>query len=154
MTVHDEASASVNHGFPLTERRLKRLSRVKRFAVRTEPMRRHSYDSGGALLLRSSFGMIPEFYYAGFPRQFRLRKRERSSSYVTDDEDENGRKGHVRKERNYSKTASYSGKHALARFAIAGDRRSGFCCDWSDIHQLCACCSGTKAAASSRGRKV
>ena len=50
--------------------------------------------------------MIPEFYYADFPRQFRLRKRERSSSYVTDDEDENGRKGHVRKERNYSKTAS------------------------------------------------
>ncbi len=50
--------------------------------------------------------MIPEFYYADFPRQFRLRKRERSSSYVTDDEDENGRKGHVRKERNHSKTAS------------------------------------------------
>ncbi len=50
--------------------------------------------------------MIPELYYADFPRQFRLRKRERSSSYVTDDEDENGRKGHVRKERNYSKTAS------------------------------------------------
>ena len=57
---------------------------------------------------RSCFGMIPEFYYADFPRQFRLRKRERSSSYVTDDEDENGRKGHVRKERNHSKTASYS----------------------------------------------
>ena len=50
--------------------------------------------------------MIPEFYYADFPRQFRLRKRERSSSYVTDDEDENGRKGQVRKERNSSKTAS------------------------------------------------
>ena len=58
------------------------------------------------LTLRSCFGMIPEFYYADYPRQFRLRKRERSSSYVTDDEDENGRKGHVRKERNYSKTAS------------------------------------------------
>ena len=59
-------------------------------------------------ILSSTSGMIPEFYYADFPRQFRLRKRERSSSYVTDDEDENGRKGHVRKERNYSKTASYS----------------------------------------------
>ncbi len=45
--------------------------------------------------------MVPAFYYAEFSRQFRLWKRERSSSYVTDDKDENGRKGRVRKKRNY-----------------------------------------------------
>ncbi len=50
--------------------------------------------------------MIAEFYYAEFSRQFRLWKRERSSSYVTDEKDKNGRKGRVRKERNYFKTAS------------------------------------------------
>ncbi len=47
--------------------------------------------------------MVPAFYYAEFSRQFRLWKRERSSSYVTDDKDENGRKGRVRKKRNYFK---------------------------------------------------
>ena len=51
--------------------------------------------------------MVPEFYYAEFSRQFRLWKRERSGGYVTDDKDENGRKGRVRKERNYFNTASY-----------------------------------------------
>ena len=49
---------------------------------------------------RSCFEMVPDFYHAEFSRQFRLRKRERSSGYVTDDEDENGRKGRVIKERN------------------------------------------------------
>ena len=48
---------------------------------------------------------VPEFYYAEFSRQFRLWKRERSGGYVTDDKDENVRKGRVRKERNYFKTA-------------------------------------------------
>ncbi len=57
-------------------------------------------------MVGSCFEMVPEFYYVEFSRQFRLRKREHSSSYVTDDEDENGRKGLVRKERNYFKTAS------------------------------------------------
>ena len=52
------------------------------------------------LRLRSCFEMVPVFYHAEFSRQFRLRKRERSSGYVTDDEDENGRKGRVIKERN------------------------------------------------------
>ncbi len=47
--------------------------------------------------------MVPEFYYAEFSRQFRLWKRERSGGYVTDDKDENGRKGRARKERNYLK---------------------------------------------------
>ncbi len=47
--------------------------------------------------------MVPAFYYAEFSRQFRLWKRERSSSYVTDDKDENGRKGRVIKKRNYFK---------------------------------------------------
>ena len=47
--------------------------------------------------------MIPEFYYAEFSRQFRLWKMERSGGYVTDDKDENGRKGRVRKERIISK---------------------------------------------------
>ncbi len=51
--------------------------------------------------------MVPEFYYAEFSRQFRLWKRERSGGYVTDDKDENGRKGRARKERNYFKTTSY-----------------------------------------------
>ena len=51
--------------------------------------------------------MVPEFYYAEFSRQFRLWKMERSGGYVTDDKDENGRKGRVRKERNYFKIASY-----------------------------------------------
>ena len=55
---------------------------------------------------RSCFEIVPEFYYAEFSRQFRLWKRERSGGYVTDDKDENGRKGRVRKERNYFKTAS------------------------------------------------
>ena len=50
--------------------------------------------------VRSCFEMVPDFYHAEFSRQFRLRKRERSSGYVTDDEDENGRKGRVIKERN------------------------------------------------------
>ncbi len=50
---------------------------------------------------RSCLKMVPAFYYAEFSRQFRLWKRERSSSYVTDDKDENGRKGRVRKKRNY-----------------------------------------------------
>ncbi len=50
--------------------------------------------------------MIPEFYHVEFSRQFRLWKRERSRSYVTDDKDENGRKGRIRKERDYFKTDS------------------------------------------------
>ena len=50
--------------------------------------------------------MIAEFYYAEFSRQFRLWKRERSSSYVTDEKDKNGRKGRVRKFGNHFKTAS------------------------------------------------
>ncbi len=33
---------------------------------------------------RSCFEMVPEFYCVEFSRQFRLRKREHSSSYVTD----------------------------------------------------------------------
>ncbi len=37
--------------------------------------------------------MIPEFDYADFSRQFLLWKRERRRSYVTDEKDENGRKG-------------------------------------------------------------
>ncbi len=45
--------------------------------------------------------MVPEFNYAEFLRQFLLWKRERSSSYVTDEKDENGRKGRVRKKRDY-----------------------------------------------------
>ena len=45
--------------------------------------------------------MIFEFDYAEFLRQFRLWKRERSRSYVTDEKDENGRKGRVRKKKNY-----------------------------------------------------
>ena len=69
--------------------------------------------------------MIPEFYYAVFPRQFRLRKRERSSSYVTDDEDENGRKGHVRKERNYSKTASKSVHYNVRIFDVQSASGNG-----------------------------
>ena len=56
--------------------------------------------------IRSCFEMVPEFYYAEFSRRFRLWKRERGGGYVTDDKDENGRKGRVRKERNYFKTAS------------------------------------------------
>ncbi len=50
--------------------------------------------------------MVAEFYYVEFSRQFRFWKRARSSSYVTDNKDENGRKGGVRKESNYLKTAS------------------------------------------------
>ncbi len=50
--------------------------------------------------------MVAEFYYVEFSRQFRFWKRARSSSYVTDDKDENGRKGGVRKESNYFKIAS------------------------------------------------
>ncbi len=53
------------------------------------------------VVLRSCLKMVPAFYYAEFSRQFRLWKRERSSSYVTDDKDENGRKGRIRKKRNY-----------------------------------------------------
>ncbi len=45
--------------------------------------------------------MVSAFYYVGFSRQFRLWKRERSRSYVTDEKDENGRKGRIRKKRNY-----------------------------------------------------
>ena len=66
----------------------------------------HSPCSGKNRQSRSCFEMVPEFYYADFPRQFRLRKGERSSGYVTDDEEENSRKGRVIKERNYFKTAS------------------------------------------------
>ncbi len=57
--------------------------------------------AGALVKLRSCLKMVPAFYYAEFSRQFRLWKRERSSSYVTDDKDENGRKGRVRKKRNY-----------------------------------------------------
>ncbi len=45
--------------------------------------------------------MIPEFDYAEFLRQFRLWKREHSSSYVTDEKDENGRKSRIRKLSDY-----------------------------------------------------
>ncbi len=47
--------------------------------------------------------MVPEFDHADFLRQFRLWKRERSHSYVTGEKDENGRKGRIRKKRNYFK---------------------------------------------------
>ena len=63
------------------------------------------YSRKGSIF-RSCFEMIAEFYHAEFSRQFRLWKRERSSSYVTDEKDKNGRKGRVRKERNHFKTAS------------------------------------------------
>lgn len=49
--------------------------------------------------------MVPEVDYAEFSSQFRLWKKERSRSYVTDDKGENGRKGSVRYERNHSETA-------------------------------------------------
>ncbi len=50
--------------------------------------------------------MVPEVYYTGFSRQFRLPKKECSGGYMTDEEDETGRKGRIRNERNYFKTAS------------------------------------------------
>jgi len=54
--------------------------------------------------------MIAEVYYAEFSRQFRLWKKERSRSYVTDDKGENGRKGRERNKNDYFKTASISAR--------------------------------------------
>ena len=52
--------------------------------------------------------MVAEVCYMDFSRQFHLWKRERSRSYVTDEKDENGRKGRVNNKSNYFKTASQS----------------------------------------------
>ncbi len=60
-------------------------------------------DSG---FLEAVLKWFPNFIMRIIRDIFRLRKRERSSSYVTDDEDENVRKGRVRKERNRFKTVS------------------------------------------------
>jgi len=50
--------------------------------------------------------MVAEFYYCGFSRQFRHPRRERSSAYVTDEEDETDRKDAARKEDNHLETDS------------------------------------------------
>ena len=60
--------------------------------------------------------MVAEVCYTEFSRQFRLWKRERSRSYVTDEKGENGRKGRVNNKSNYFKTASKTD---------AGDRLEG-----------------------------
>ncbi len=67
----------------------------------------HKNPSQNLIILEAVLKWFPNFIMRIIRDIFRLRKRERSSSYVTDDEDENVRKGRVRKERNRFKTASY-----------------------------------------------
>ena len=54
--------------------------------------------------------MVAEVCYTDFSSQFRLWKRERSRSYVTDEKGEKGRKGRANNKSNHFKTASeYTG---------------------------------------------
>lgn len=64
--------------------------------------------------------MIAEVYYAEFSRQFRLWKKKRSRSYVTDDKGENGRKGRERNKNDYFKTASNDMFKRLLQVLVGG----------------------------------
>ena len=65
--------------------------------------------------------MVAEICYMEFSSQFRLWKRERSRSYVTDEKGENGRKGRVNNKSNYFKTASKSAKKTVSLFSDERD---------------------------------